>query len=189
MRDGTELVSSTALPQRSFLLVNKKSSLDCGRVRRPKPGGFPVLRGEMDTSPFLTKKLCPVGNHPQRKMSFSKGILLRNQTRQSRALSPVVNSQQNMNSIVFLDYFLSDIALFSIFLPFFFLCGIVSDFGFLLVLFVCMYIYVYFFVLFLFVLSFCFVCFVLLNDEKESMELEGWEKSGGQLRETVIRIY
>lgn len=156
MHDGTELVSSTALPQSSFLLVNKKSSLDCGRVRRPKPGGFPVLRGEMDTSPFLTKKLCPVGNHPQRKMSFSKGILLRNQTRQSRALSPVVNSQQNMNSIVFLDYFLSDIALFSIFLPFFFLCGIVSDFVFLLVyLCVCVY-------MFISLCCFCLFCLFVL---------------------------
>lgn len=56
-----------------------------------------------------------------------------------------------MNSIVVLDFFLSDIALFGHFFLYF-LYGIISDFVFLLVLFVCTCIYVYFFVLFLFVL-------------------------------------
>lgn len=74
----------------------------------------------MDASPSLTKKLSPVGSHSQRKMSFGRAISLGYKP-QSQTPCPAVDGQQNRNSTVFLDFFLSDIALFVIFYLYFFL--------------------------------------------------------------------
>lgn len=46
--------------------MNKNSSLDWGNIHRSKPGGLPVLRGEMDAALPLTEKLSAVDNHSQR---------------------------------------------------------------------------------------------------------------------------
>lgn len=40
-------------------------------LHKSKPGGVPVLRGEVDTSPYPNPELSPLDNHSQGKTRFS----------------------------------------------------------------------------------------------------------------------